>query len=300
LYTAALNSKQVTNGFVCSDSPVVIRDPWTGEAWKPQNFESDVYEGDLILRLALAKSKNTCSVKLIEKIGVDETIAMAKALGIETELPKNMTIALGSGDTTLLELVNAYTTIAAQGRYAEPIFVRKVVDRENVSLEENPPEPGEQRLDPAVAYVATQLLTAPVMEPGGTAGKAQSIERPMAGKTGTSSEHRNALFVGFTPDITIGVWTGFDDNTPMGPETGGKAALPIFMGVMRQAIIDLPNNDFQPPEEGVTFANIDMASGYLAEENAPGSQRLPFISGTEPQEAASQAVRKDFYEEDDR
>ncbi|MCC6807186.1 MAG: PBP1A family penicillin-binding protein [Deltaproteobacteria bacterium] len=298
LYAAAINSKQVTNGFVCSDTPVVFRDPTTGEAWKPQNFESDVYEGDLILRRALAKSKNTCSVKLIEKIGVDETIAMAKALGIETELPRNMTIALGSGDVTLLELVNAYTTLASQGRYAAPIYVRKVVDRSNVSLEENQPELGEERVDPAVAYVATQLLTAPIIEPGGTAGKAQSLERPLAGKTGTSSEHRNALFVGYSPDIVMGVWTGFDDNTMMGPETGGSAALPIWIGTMRQAIINLPNRDFTMPEEGVAMVNVDLASGYVAEVGAPGSMLLPFLTGTEPQEAASQAVRKDFYEQD--
>jgi penicillin-binding protein 1A len=283
---------------MCSDSPVVIRDPWTGEAWKPQNFESDVYEGDLILRRALAKSKNTCSVKLIERIGVDETISMAKALGIETELPKNMTIALGSGDVTLLELVNAYTTLAAEGRYAAPIYVRKVVDRSGAVLEENQPEPGEQRVDQAVAYVATQLLTAPIMEPGGTAGKAQSLERALAGKTGTSSEHRNALFVGYSPDLAMGVWTGFDDNTMMGPETGGSAALPIWIGTMRQAVITLPNRDFVMPEEGVVMVNIDMASGYIAEENAPNSQMLPFLTGTEPQEAASQAVQKNFYEQD--
>jgi penicillin-binding protein 1A len=298
LYAAAVNSKLVTNGFMCSDSPVVIRDPWTGEAWKPQNFESDVYEGDLILRRALAKSKNTCSVKLIERIGVDETISMAKALGIETELPKNMTIALGSGDVTLLELVNAYTTLAAEGRYAAPIYVRKVVDRSGAVLEENQPEPGEQRVDQAVAYVATQLLTAPIMEPGGTAGKAQSLERALAGKTGTSSEHRNALFVGYSPDLAMGVWTGFDDNTMMGPETGGSAALPIWIGTMRQAVITLPNRDFVMPEEGVVMVNIDMASGYIAEENAPNSQMLPFLTGTEPQEAASQAVQKNFYEQD--
>lgn len=298
LYAAAVDSKQVTNGFVCSDSPVVIRDPWTGEAWKPQNFESDVYEGDLILRRALAKSKNTCSVKLIEKVGVDAVIEMAKKLGIETELPRNMTIALGSGDTTLLELTNAYTTLAASGRYATPIYVRKVVDRQNVSLEENAPEPGEQRIDPGVAFVATQLLTAPIMEPGGTAGKAQSLERPLAGKTGTSSEHRNALFVGYSPDLVMGVWTGFDDNAMMGPETGGSAALPIWIGAMRAAVIGLPNRDFPMPEEGVTMVNIDMASGLLAEVGAPGSELLPFLAGTEPKEAASQAIGKGFYEQD--
>ncbi len=296
VYAAAINSKQVTNAFMCNDSPVVMRDPWTGEAWKPQNFESDVYEGDLILRRALAKSKNTCSVKIAERTGLEEIAAMSKALGIDTELPKNLTVALGSADITLLELTNAYATIAASGRYAAPILVRKVVGKDNEVLEENLPDPGEQRVDPAVAYVTTQLLTGVVQE--GTAVAAKELERPLAGKTGTSSEHRNALFVGFSPDLAIGVWTGFDDNAMMGHETGGSAALPIWMGVMRAAIIDLPNHDFAPPEEGVTLANIDLQSGYLADPGAPNSMELPFLTGTEPTEAASQAVRKDFYEQD--
>jgi penicillin-binding protein 1A len=297
VYAAAINSRQVTNAFMCNDSPVVMRDPWTGEAWKPQNFESDVYEGDLILRRALAKSKNTCSVKIAERTGLDELSSMSKNLGIDSELPRNLTVALGSADITLMELTNAYATLAASGRFAMPIFVRKIVGKKDEVLEENLAEPGEQHVDPAVAFITTQLLTAVVQE--GTAVKAKDLERPLAGKTGTSSEHRNALFVGFSPDLAMGVWTGFDDNAMMGNhETGGTAALPIWIGVMRAAVIDLPNRDFLPPDEGVTFANIDLASGYLAEDNAPNSMSLPFLEGTVPTEAASQAVRKDFYEQD--
>lgn len=300
VYAAAINARTINNSFICQDAPVTIRDPWTGEAWQPKNYEDNAFEGDLILRRALAKSKNTCSVKIMEKVGIEPVLAMAKQLGIESELPKVLPLALGAGAVTLLELTNAYTTLAAGGKFGEPIFVRKIVGKNGETLEESAPNEGEQRVDPAVNYVVTQLLTAPVQEKEGTAARAQELQRPMAGKTGTSNDTYDALFVGFTPDLAVGVWTGFDEgNTSMGPETGGKAALPIWMGVMRQAIIDLPNRDFDLPEEGVTLANIDMATGLLAEENAPNSEKLPYLTGTEPQEAASQAIRQDFYDEDD-
>lgn len=293
VYAAALATRELTPATLCSDTPLVFRDPTTGEAWKPTNFESDQFDGDLILRTALARSKNTCAVKVLERTGIDNVLQMAKALGISAELPRNFTLALGSGEVTPLELVNAYATIASGGLYRQPAFIRKVKDQKGQVLEERTADPGEARLPPDVAYVLAQMLRAVVEE--GTAQALKVMERPLAGKTGTSSEARDTWFVGMSPDMVSGGWVGFDDNQPLGNETGGKAVVPIWLAAMKQFYEGREPIDFSPPEEGIEVVRIDPKTGLLASPDDATGIDIPFLAGTAPDQAASQNTEKDFY-----
>jgi penicillin-binding protein 1A len=293
VYAAALNTRELTPATICSDTPLVFRDPTTGETWKPTNFESDQFDGDLILRTALARSKNTCAVKVLERTGVDNVINMAKALGINTELPRNFTLALGSGEVTPIDIVNAYVTIDAGGIYRAPVFIRKVKDQKGEILQEHTLDPGEARMGPDVAYVLTQMLRAVVEEGTGQALKA--FNRPLAGKTGTSSEARDTWFVGFSPDMVAGAWVGFDDNQPLGSETGGKAVVPIWMRAMKGFYEGREPIEWVMPEEGVEVAHIDPKTGLLSSPEDPTGIDIPFLTGTAPDQASSQNTEKDFY-----
>ncbi|MEZ0312623.1 MAG: penicillin-binding protein 1A [Myxococcota bacterium] len=291
VYAAGLDAGIITPATVCPDSPVVIRDDFTGKVWKPENYEDGKFDGNITYRTALMRSKNTCSVKLIEKVGPDKVIAMAHAIGVMSDLPKNLTLALGSGDVTPLEMSNAYATIASGGFYAPPIFIRKVVDANNATLEETRAELTEV-MRPSVAYVVTQMMRS-VVE-GGTATRALVLDRPVAGKTGTSNESRNVWFGGFSPELAAMVWVGFDDNAPLGRATGGSAALPIWIRFMGRALDGVPRRDFAAPPD-VVFVKVDADSGEPSEDI--GSIEEVFVAGTEPTPAKQ--TLKPIFEEDD-
>jgi penicillin-binding protein 1A len=280
VYAAAFETERYTPISKCLDAPRVYRDPWTKRSWKPSNYEG-TFDGELTLRTALTLSKNMCSVELIDKIDVGPVLDLAARVGVESPLPRNLTLALGSGDVTPLEMTNAYATIATQGRYAPPIFVQKVVGPQDEVLFEAKSEPKEV-MRPEVAYLITSLMQSVVED--GTAKAVTVLQRPVAGKTGTSNEARNAWFIGFTPDLVAGAWVGFDNNDPLGPhETGGRAAIPIWLDFMRVATKDAPVRDFTAPS-GIVFATVDPKTGRLATPDAEGAKNEPFISGTEPTE----------------
>ncbi len=276
VYAAGLTAGAITPAAICPDSPVVIRDPWTGQAWKPENYEDGRYDGNITFRTALMRSKNTCSVKLIEKITPAQVIALAKAAGIESKLPENLTLALGTGELAPVELANGYSTIASGGYFAPPIYVRKVVDTEGQVLEETTSEPVEA-IKPAVAYVLTQMMRSVVEE--GTATKALVLDRPLAGKTGTSNESRNVWFSGFSAELVATVWVGYDDNSPLGRATGGSTALPIWINFMGAALAGVPVGEFTPPPD-VTFVRVDADTGEPSDD--VGSIEEAFIAGSEP------------------
>ena len=280
VYATGLDLEAITPAAICNDTQIVIRDPWTGKAWKPANYDH-TYDGPITYRNALMRSKNTCSVKLIEKLGFEKVIAMARALGIRSELPENLTIALGSGDVTPLELTNAYASIAAGGLFAEPIFVRKVVSRTGEILVEERAEP-EEVLRPAVAFVLAQMMRSVVEE--GTATRALVLDRPLAGKTGTSNQSRNVWFGGFSRELVAVVWAGFDDNKPLGRAYGGNTALPIWIRYMGRALEGVPQREFEPPED-VAFARVDPVTG--APSSADDAIEETFLTGTEPSEATA-------------
>jgi penicillin-binding protein 1A len=235
IYAAALQSQKFTPVSVLNDAPEAVRDPWTGKVWKPHNYEKSGFEGPMTLRQALTKSKNTVSIRLIEAITPQVAIDFARRAGIRSEMPDNLTLALGTGEVSELELANAYTTFATLGKYSDPILLVRVTDVHGTTLEDHQAAP-EETIPPPVAYLATSLMRSVVEE--GTAVAVRELGRPAAGKTGTANEYRDAWFSGYTPDLVTTAWVGFDDHSSLGSgETGGKAALPIWLGFMR-ALLD--------------------------------------------------------------
>ncbi|WP_257455447.1 penicillin-binding protein 1A [Archangium lipolyticum] len=277
LYGAALGSGRYTPISTVNDAPEAIRDPYTGKTWKPQNYDR-TFEGPMTLREALTKSKNTVSVRLIEAITPAAAIDFARRAGIRSPLPENLTLALGTGEVSVLEAANAYATLQANGRYAEPLMLLKVTNAQGKVLEEHQPA-FEETLPPAVAYLTTSLMRSVVEE--GTARAVTELNRPAAGKTGTASENRDAWFSGFTADWVASAWVGFDDHSPLGSsETGGRAPLPIWLEFMRAAHQGLPSREFEVPP-GVVQVRIDPATGLLAGNSVPGRLES-FLDGTQP------------------
>jgi penicillin-binding protein 1A len=329
VWGAAIESRRFTPATVVYDTPDLYRDPWTGKEWKPKNFEKDAFDGPMLLQRALAHSKNTVSVKLLDALGVDRVADFARRMGISGELPRNLTLALGTGEVTPLELVNAYASVAAMGRRADPVFVLRVRDRAGMTLFEQPADgadggsalpaqadppptpPGEEGAPPTeapwtvpadgtrpdVAYVLLSMMR-DVIE-SGTGVAAKALARPAAAKTGTAQDHRDAWFVGFTPELVAGVWIGFDDHSPLGGrETGAGAALPAWLSFMQAAVGGRPPADFAVPP-GVEQTPIDLASGLRAAGPAgPNAPSLVFLTGTTPQESVGDhpgAAPKTFF-----
>ncbi|MBX7099780.1 MAG: PBP1A family penicillin-binding protein [Myxococcaceae bacterium] len=282
LYGAALASGKFTPVTIVNDAPEAVRDPWTGKTWKPQNFEKGGFEGPMTLRAALTKSKNTVSVRLIEALTPQVVIDFAQKAGIRSELPDNLTLALGTGEVSMLEIANAYATLHSLGKFAEPVMLTKVTDAKGTILEEHHAS-FEEVLPPAAAYLTTSLMRSVVEE--GTATAVRELERPAAGKTGTAQEYRDAWFSGYTADLVVSSWVGFDDHSSLGPnETGGRAALPLWLSFMREATQGVPVSDFPVPP-GVVQVRIDPASGLLAGKAVPGRTES-FLEGTEPKQEA--------------
>ncbi len=282
VYSAAIDSGQFSSASVVLDTPVLVRDPVTGKDWRPQNDERDEFAGPMTLREALAQSKNTVSVKLTEALTPQAVGAMAHRMGIVSPLPEDsVTIALGTGSVSLLELVNGYATLDAQGQVAEPRMVLKVVDRKGKILEEDPLT-AKPAVRPEVAFVVTTLMQAVISDPKGTGYRAHELPGPLAGKTGTPSDFRDAWFVGFSSTLVAGAWIGFDDHRPLGAgEQGARAALPIWMEFMRQALVLRPPGAFTVPPS-VVFARVDTTTGKLAPPNDPDALDEPFVPGTQP------------------
>lgn len=227
---------------ILEDSPV--RYVSAGKVWMPENYDGK-FRGPVTVRQALEQSINVPTIRLLEQVGVSRTIEAARRAGIQSPLPQDLTLALGSGDVTLLELTTAYGTLANQGIRMEPIMVRYVTDARGRLVEENIPQ-GREAIDPAVALLLTDLLRGVVER--GTGVAARVLERPIAGKTGTTNDFSNAWFVGYTPSIVAGVWVGHDRPRSLGPhETGARAALPIWIAVMREALRGAPVEEFPPP-----------------------------------------------------
>jgi penicillin-binding protein 1A len=238
VYLAALETGHAPTE-VLDDSP--IRYVSAGKVWAPENYDGK-FRGPVTLQQALEESINVPTIRLLEEIGVNPVIDAARRAGIQSPLPHDLTLALGSGDVTLLELTAAYGTFANQGVRMEPLMVRYVTDAQGRLVEENIPQ-GREAIDPAIAIGLTDLLRGVVER--GTAVGARVLERPLAGKTGTTNDFSNAWFVGYTPSIVAGVWLGHDRPRSLGPEeTGARAALPIWVAVMRAALRGQPVEDF--------------------------------------------------------
>jgi penicillin-binding protein 1A len=274
VYAAAMAEARYTAATVVNDAPDVY------DLWKPKNYGT-CCEGPVRLRHALAKSINTVAIRVAHEIGPARVAALANAMGIESDLPHHLSLSLGSGEVTPLELTNAFATFAAGGVH-RPARIVDAIDGEL-----RPDAAPTQALAPEIAYVVTDMMRS-VLEPGGTgAGAAKRLKVPVAGKTGTSNDERDAWFVGVTPDYAIGVWIGRDDNKPLGPkQTGGAIALPVFVDVVG-AIAPKAKKFERPPR--IVEARIDKATGLLAADGAPAGSTMieVFAHGTAPTEVAA-------------
>ena len=277
IYCAALD-KGIRPSDIFIDAPIVELQGVKGRPWKPKNYKERFY-GPTILRVALAKSRNVITVKLLKRIGVDYVINYAKRLGIQSPLGRNLSLALGSSEVTLLELTRAYAVFANGGILVNPIFIDRIEDRDRNIIEENTPKT-ERVISPETAYVMTDLLKAVIQE--GTGFRIKALKRPVAGKTGTTNNLRDAWFMGYTPSLVTGVWVGYDENRSMGiGETGSRAASPIWLYFMKEILKGKPIGEFSVPM-GVVFAKIDLKTGLLAGPDTKRAVFQAFKKGTEP------------------
>jgi penicillin-binding protein 1A len=305
VYAAALG-RGWTAASILHDRPVVMEDG-SGKTWRPQNY-SRKFLGPITMREALARSVNNATIHLMRDVGVEHVIELARRLGIQAPLEPNLSLALGTYPVTLLELTRAYAVFAKGGRPVGTRFVRQAKSRSgdvvaaNVALEppsaaagavSAPPPPSEPdgRAIPATqAYLALDLMRAVILHPQGTGAKARALGRPLAGKTGTTNSQADAWFVGFSPDVATGVWVGFDSKEVLGKgETGGRAALPIWMDFMKVALERRPERDFEVPDD-IVFARIDPRSGLLAPPGTPDGYFQAFLEGSEPHASAEAVV----------
>lgn len=279
VYAAGLRSRRYTPASIVLDAPGVYDD------WRPSNYETWNFEGQTRLRTALAQSINQVAVRVMEDVTPSEVATLAKQCGITTELEPTLALSLGASDVRPIDLVNAYATFAAGGRFAPAELITRIVgpDGREVPLPE--PEPPRDVMTPAEAYLVTSMMTSVIQE--GTARRARSLRRALAGKTGTSNDARDAWFVGYSPELVAGVWVGYDDRRPLGRREGGaRSALPIWMEIMRVASEGRPRVDFPVPS-GVVTARIDPKSGLLAYEGQPDAIDEVFLEGTVPTELAT-------------
>jgi penicillin-binding protein 1A len=274
------------NGFsptsVVLDAPVELPQGPGLPMWKPKNYEGN-FMGPTTFRTGLEKSRNLMTVRIAQMVGLKRIKRISKRLGIyeDDKLPENYSMVLGSFETTVLKLVNAYSMVANGGRRVSPWLIERIDDRNGTTIfrrdtrlcEKCPvddaassatlaPTLGDERervIDPRVAYQLTSILKGAIQR--GTGGAAKVLGRPLAGKTGTTNESRDTWFVGYTPDIVVGTYVGFDTPRPMGAkETGGRVPIQGFVKFMQQAGDAIPTKDFTPPP-GIREIPIDRSSG---------------------------------------
>jgi penicillin-binding protein 1A len=280
IYTTAIDQGYRASDIIV-DAPVVYRDPWTGDIWKPANFEEKFY-GPVTLRHALEHSRNAATVNLLMQLKPETVIEYARKMGISTKIDPYYSMALGSFEVSLMEMTSAYGVLANYGIRSEPMAIRYITDRDGKILEENYPRLKEV-LSPQTSYIVTNMLQGVVQR--GTGWRVKKLGVPVAGKTGTTNKYSDAWFIGYTPGLVTGVWVGMDDNTTIGDyETGSRAASPIWLEFMEKALKDVPPEDFRKPE-GIVTLNIDARSGLRPTEKCSDDViEEAFVEGTEPQE----------------
>jgi len=270
IYTTAID-RGYTPVSIFVDEPVSYEPGPNQPPYEPLNYDRK-YEGPVTLRWALEDSRNIPAVKALAELGPPNVIKVAARFGLPANMPPYLSLALGSVEETLWDMTSAYTAFPNQGVRMRPYSIVSIADREGNIIEENRPEPHEAvRAD--TAYVMTNLLRGVVLR--GTAAAAKSLDWPLAGKTGTMDEYTDAWFIGFDPNITVGVWVGYDEKKPLGRnETGAAAALPIWMDFMK-AFIEKRADRKNPPEF--------EAPGNIVYVTLDNGIREAFINGTQPQ-----------------
>ena len=279
VYSAALDNGY-TPASVVLDAPIEVLNA-DGTVWRPENYGQEFY-GPQTLRRGIERSRNVMTVRLAQDLGMPLIVDYAKMFGIYDDLSPVLAMALGSGETTDMRMTAAYATIANGGRRIVPTLIDRIQDRYGKTIYKhddrvcdgcsadqwaNQPEPliidnRPQVLDPMTAYQITSMMEGVVQR--GTGTHAKVLNRPVAGKTGTSNDYKDAWFIGFTPELVVGIYLGFDTPKSMGKQaTGGEMAVPIFTDFMMDAMKGKPPTPFNMPS-GMTAVWIDPATGIKA------------------------------------
>lgn len=268
-------SNGLTPATLLADEPVTL-ESGTGP-WVPQNYDRQ-YRGQVTVRTALEQSLNVPAVRVAHRIGIASLIKVLRSFGIATPLADNLSLALGSSSVSLLDITSAYGGLANSGVVVRPIAVTNMVGDTGETLW-SPMLDRRQAASAHGSYLVTSLLKGVVDRGTGAKARAFGVQGPVAGKTGTTDGYRDAWFVGYTPDIVIGVWVGFDDERPL-KLTGSQAALPIWSELARR-LIPQDQPDFDMPS-GIVQREIDPKTGQLATSQCPEKTPEVFIAGTEP------------------
>ncbi len=288
VYATALESGQFTPASIVRDGPITLPG-FGGESWSPENYEHK-YLGPLVFRRGLELSLNTMTVRIAQQVGMRKITDTAKRFGVVDKMEPVLAMALGAGETTPFRMTGAYSSFVNGGRKVQPHLIELVENRDGTLLYRNDQREcagcaadfsgadgpdmalaGEQLIDPITAYQIQTMLEGVVIR--GTAAAAHVLGRPIGGKTGTTNDFRSAWFVGFSPQIVVGVFVGFDDNRSLGKgETGAVAALPVFIEFMQEAQKGFPPLEFKPPPN-TKFVTV-------------GPNREAFRPGTEPKVSA--------------
>lgn len=258
------------------DAPLILPGASSRNSWQPRNFNGEFY-GPTTLHLALTHSRNIVAIKLLQQIGIDPVLELSRQVGIHSPLSKNLSLALGSSEMSLLELTGAYTAFANMGNVQEPVFITEIVDRNSAILEQWTPRTN-QVLDKETAYQMTYLMQKVIED--GTGTKAWGLTQESAGKTGTTDKNRDAWFIGYTPEMVCGVWMGFDRKRSLGRgETGGRACAPVWLDFMKNA----PNQKekFSIPKK-IVFLPIDKETGKFNPTNRDKSSWMAFSKDNLP------------------
>ena len=298
VYLAALQ-EGYTPATLLADMPIVIDQGAGLGLWRPRNYAGS-FHGIVPMRIGVEKSRNLMTVRLAQAVGMNEVAAVADRFGIQEEMPEVLSMSLGAGETTLSRMTAAYAMLANGGRRIAPTMIDRVQDRHGRTvfrherricegcnaLEElgprvpYPPDPRERIADPQSVYQVVSMLEGVVLR--GTGRRLRAVGKPLAGKTGTTSDYVDAWFVGFAPDLVVGVYVGFDRPRTLGhAETGSSVAAPVFGAFMREALDRTPAAPFRIPP-GMSFLRVGRTSGRPA---GPGEADIileAFKPGTEP------------------
>jgi len=307
VYTAAID-----NGYgpadLFYDNSIKLKIPGAKD-WRPHNFDNE-FMGEMTLRDALRLSRNLVAIKLLLRIGPEQAIFYAQKMGITTPLRPNPSLAIGTSEVRPIELVSAYTVFPNGGIKVPYRMITKITDRYGNFVEDNTAIHKEEVLSAQTAYIMVNMMQSVIDNGTGRGARWRGFTRPAGGKTGTSDSFCDNWFVGYTPQITSGVWVGFDDKTSIGfNQTGATNALPIWTKIMIAAHDSLPIMDFEMPE-GIVFANICIESAELAtdrcidvrkeifrEENVPTESCHIHPSTGVYQGSGSPATKLDFPED---
>ncbi len=305
VYAAALDNGYKPTSIIL-DAPIEIEQGPGQDIWKPENYEKEHSGGPSTLRIGIENSRNQMTVRLAQDLGMPLITDYAKRFGIYDDLLPVLSMSLGAGESTLLRLATGYCTFANGGHQVRATLIDRIQDRwgrtvwrhdQRVCEGCNPadgwkgqgePEIFDDRVqivDPHTAYQMTSMLEGVIQR--GTATSLKALERPLAGKTGTTNEEKDAWFVGYSPDLVVGVFMGYDSPIPMGKgNTGGKVAAPVFGNFMKEALAEQPAAPFRIPP-GIKLARVNLRTGLRSGEEDPQSIMESFKPGEEPDDAYS-------------